>query len=353
MRLNLLLLAVPCLLVSCIPENSGTQSGASPAAPGYESTPGHAPSNLVDDRLRTQNERIGRLETELHEMRLLFTNQLKFIEEVVSRQSQQPATAYQPNYQPAQQPQQVVIMPNNPVVTHRWDQQRQQVASAGASNRARGYQVQSGDTLSQIAERHGVPTSSLLTANPGVNPLRLQIGQQLTIPSSSQAAQYTAQAQASAQSYTVQAGDTFSQIAERHGIGLSQLVSANPNVDPNRLRIGKKLTIPRTYQQPSSQPTGYASPPLRSIQREPQAAPQSTIQPQYKSNPLPPKQTEPTHKVLIKIPRNTSFGEIAENVGTDVDTLNRLNHCALATTSRIPANGKLYVPATTPARTGR
>lgn len=338
MRLIISLLAISCLLVSCIPENS-SESQSNNNTPPREST--RPSSNLVEDRLKTQGERIGRLETELHEMRLLFTNQLKRIEEVANRQPQQiqqPATAYQA----PQQPQQVVIMPNNPVVTHRWDEQARPVAAA---NHRRGYRVQSGDTLSQIAEVHGVPTSSLLTANPGVNPLRLQIGQQLTIPSASQAAQYTAQARASARSYTIQAGDTLSQIAEHYGIGLSQLKAANPGIDPNRIRIGKQLTIPAPYQQRTSQPAGYASPPLRSIQREPQTTPQSSLKPQYKSNPAPPQTNEPTHKMLIKIPRRTTFGEVAENVGTDIDTLNRLNHCALTATSGIPANGTLYVPA--------
>lgn len=336
MRPLLTLLATPCLLVSCIPEGNSPQSNLGTAPPA-SAAPAPAPS-LVEDRLKTQGERIGRLETELHEMRLLFTNQLKRIEEVANRPAQQPATAYQPQTQP----QQVVIMPNSPVVTHRWDEQAPRIAAA---DHPRGYRIQSGDTLSEIAEAHGVSTQSLLTANPGVDPLRLRIGKQITIPSASQAAQFTAQARSRPGSYTVQAGDTLSEIAESYGIGLSTLMSANPGVDPQRLRVGKKLTIPRSYQAPTRQPAGYASPPLRSIQREPQATPQSRLEPQYKSHPKPPSEQAPTHKMLIRIPKKTSFGEIAELANTDVDTLNRLNHCALSASSRIPANGTLYVPA--------
>ena len=345
MRLILSLLATPCLLISCIPEGNEPQSnsGTILSTPTNTSPPVSAPS-LVNDRLRTQGERIGRLETELHEMRLLFTNQLKRIEEVANRPTTLAATAY---HQPQQQPQQVVIMPNSPVVTHRWDGQPAQNV---ASNRTRGHSIRSGDTLSEIAEAYGIPLSSLLTANPGTNPLRLQIGKQLTIPSASQAAQFTAQAQARARQYTVQSGDTLSQIAEQYGLGLSELMSANPGVDPKRVRVGKSLNIPspRPTQSPyrnHSQPAGYASPPLNSIQREPQSTPQSNLQPQYKSHPTPPASTSPTHKMLVKIPKNTSFGEIAKKMGTDVDTLNQLNHCALSATSRIPANGTLYVPA--------
>ena len=344
MRLILPLLAAPCLLVSCIPENTGGQSSTAPAPAPANNSPAPPTQTLEQDRLREQGARIGRLETELHEMRLLFTNQLKRIEEVANRPTHLPATAYQQQAQ--QQPQQVVIMPNSPVVTHRWDQQDRRTA---ASAYPRGYEVRSGDTLSQIAEAHGVPTTTLLTANPGINPLNLRIGTRLTIPSASQAAQYAARAQTQARGYSVQSGDTLSQIAETYGIGLSQLMAANPGINPRRLQIGKRLTIPSSYQAPrqhSSQPTGYASPPLQSIQREPQSAPQSsTLYPQYNSHPQRPTSQEPTHRKPIKVPKSTTFGQIAIDVGTDVDTLNRLNHCALSASSRIPTNGLIYVPA--------
>lgn len=344
MRTLLFLLATPLLLVSCIPESSGPQTNNNtPSEPNQGTAP-----TLVGDRLKAQGDRIARLETELHEMRLLFTNQLKRIEEVANLPAHSSPNAYQ-QHPSQQQPQQVVIMPNNPVVTHRWDQQPRQTTTA--SSFPRNYHIRSGDTLSQVAQAHGVPTHSIITANPGINPLRLQIGQQLTIPSAAQAAQYTAQARAQAKNYTVQPGDTLSEIAEQYGIGLSQLMAANPGINPTRMRIGKKLTIPSTISPNNQPPSGFASPPIRSLQREPQSPPQPTLNPQYKSYPKTPartntaRTTSPSHKVLIKIPKTTTFGEIATNVGTDVDTLNRLNHCALSASSRIPANGTLYIPA--------
>jgi nucleoid-associated protein YgaU len=44
------------------------------------------------------------------------------------------------------------------------------------------YLIQSGDTLSAVAKRFGVSLSSLLAANPTVNPRALQIGQKIVIP---------------------------------------------------------------------------------------------------------------------------------------------------------------------------
>jgi membrane-bound lytic murein transglycosylase D len=44
------------------------------------------------------------------------------------------------------------------------------------------YVVRSGDTLSQIAEDHGIRTSELEAANPGIDARRLQIGTRLIVP---------------------------------------------------------------------------------------------------------------------------------------------------------------------------
>lgn len=55
-----------------------------------------------------------------------------------------------------------------------------QVASSAASNRQ--HRVQAGDTPASIARRYNVKLESLLTANPSLNPRRLQVGQSLAIP---------------------------------------------------------------------------------------------------------------------------------------------------------------------------
>ena len=46
----------------------------------------------------------------------------------------------------------------------------------------RQHRVQSGDTPSSIARRYNVKLEALLTANPSLNPRRLQVGQNLAIP---------------------------------------------------------------------------------------------------------------------------------------------------------------------------
>lgn len=43
--------------------------------------------------------------------------------------------------------------------------------------------------------------------------------------------------------YIVQKGDTLSEIAEGHGMGLSVLMANNPGVSANNLKVGQKLTV--------------------------------------------------------------------------------------------------------------
>lgn len=49
-------------------------------------------------------------------------------------------------------------------------------------SKAKNYTIKSGDTLSHIASRNKIKLSSLLNANPGINPRKLQIGQKIILP---------------------------------------------------------------------------------------------------------------------------------------------------------------------------
>lgn len=46
--------------------------------------------------------------------------------------------------------------------------------------------------------------------------------------------------------YTIKSGDTLGRIAAAYNISLSQLQAANPGIDPRRLRIGQQVVVPAT-----------------------------------------------------------------------------------------------------------
>jgi LysM repeat protein len=101
------------------------------------------------------------------------------------------------------------------------------------------YTVQSGDTLSQLALRFGTTVNALLLANPQItNANLLTVGQQLYIPGSL----VTVNGQTV---YIVKAGDSLSLIAFNQGISLASLEQANPGItDPNLIYPGEHVVIP-------------------------------------------------------------------------------------------------------------
>ncbi|MDH3300197.1 MAG: LysM peptidoglycan-binding domain-containing protein [Acidimicrobiia bacterium] len=114
------------------------------------------------------------------------------------------------------------------------------------------YVVESGDSLSVIAHRHGVSVS-VLAADNGISNLHLiRVGQVLRIPDGG------------ATTYTVKAGDTLSEIAAAAGISTRALVDANGIENAHFIRVGQKLTVPAGARTvPTDPAAGYNSLPSR------------------------------------------------------------------------------------------
>lgn len=104
------------------------------------------------------------------------------------------------------------------------------------------YTIVAGDTLSALARRYGTTVSAIEAANPGIDPERLYIGQQICIPAPAPAP--TAPACPDGTLYTIKGGDSLSLIAARFNTTVSAIEAANPGIDPNRLRIGQQICIP-------------------------------------------------------------------------------------------------------------
>ena len=118
--------------------------------------------------------------------------------------------------------------------------------------------VKPGETLSEIAERHGVSLNRLMQANGIKDPTLLQAGQRLVIPGSSRAAA-AAPAPRGGGSVTVRSGETLSEIAERQGVSLERLMQANGIKDPTLLQAGQRLVIPGA-QRAAAAPAAPAGP---------------------------------------------------------------------------------------------
>ncbi|MGR4068167.1 LysM peptidoglycan-binding domain-containing protein [Billgrantia sp. C5P2] len=99
--------------------------------------------------------------------------------------------------------------------------------------------VQRGDTLGSIAARADVPLARLQRFNPDVNPSRLAVGQRLLIPSQQERAP-----SGGPYRYQIRPGDTYSAVARRFGTTPARIQSANPGVEPTRLRVGQVIQVP-------------------------------------------------------------------------------------------------------------
>lgn len=101
------------------------------------------------------------------------------------------------------------------------------------------YVVKSGDTLSGIAERAGVSLSSVISANPQIsNPHVLSIGQSVTIPEKSGS---TVQTEPS--SYAVKSGDTLSAISDKFNLDWRVVAQQNNISNPDLIRPGQVLNL--------------------------------------------------------------------------------------------------------------
>lgn len=95
------------------------------------------------------------------------------------------------------------------------------------------YTVRAGDTLSAIAQRYGTTWQVLQQINGLANPDLIQVGQLLKLP-----------AVTTSRSYTVQAGDSLSAIAQHYGTTWQELQRINGLANPDLIHPGQSLRLP-------------------------------------------------------------------------------------------------------------
>ena len=113
--------------------------------------------------------------------------------------------------------------------------------------------VRRGQTLSGIANQYGVSLSMVLTANRGVDPQRLRVGQRVVIPTSGRIVPASAWSssgppptyRSNRANYRVRNGDTMSDIAQRYRVRLSSLLRYNGMRTRDIIRPGQVIRIPR------------------------------------------------------------------------------------------------------------
>ncbi|WP_146070822.1 LysM peptidoglycan-binding domain-containing protein [Arthrobacter sp. B1805] len=108
------------------------------------------------------------------------------------------------------------------------------------------YTVQAGDMLSLIAERFGVSLEALVQANRIANADRIDVGQILVIPRGGTAVVETG----NVGMYVVQGGDSLTSIAQRFGTTVPTLVALNGLANADLIHVGQTLKVPGSAAAP-------------------------------------------------------------------------------------------------------
>ena len=103
------------------------------------------------------------------------------------------------------------------------------------------YTIRAGDTIFNLAQRYNVTPQSILDLNPGLSPTSLRIGQIICIPTAA-----PAPCPANTFAYTIVAGDSIFSLAQRFGVTTQSILDANPGLNPAALRVGQRICIPGT-----------------------------------------------------------------------------------------------------------
>ena len=109
-----------------------------------------------------------------------------------------------------------------------------QVINIPTNSTTQRYTVKSGDTLSTIAEDYGTTADAIAKLNNIKNPDLISVGQVLNIRGNSKETVTT---------YTIKSGDTLSEIAKKHGTTVNAIASANGISNPNLISVGQTLKI--------------------------------------------------------------------------------------------------------------
>lgn len=123
--------------------------------------------------------------------------------------------------------------------------------------------VASGDSFYSLGKHYGVSAQAIADANPGVEPTRLRIGQRLNIPAPTDPAVGAPggipAATVGEQIHVVKSGDNLTRIANKYGVTVKALRSANHLVT-DRILVGDKLKIPGKAPAPAPAPAPIPEP---------------------------------------------------------------------------------------------
>ena len=172
------------------------------------------------------------------------------------------------------------------------------------------YTVKSGETLSEIANRFGTSTERLIQLNRISNPNLVVAGTQLAIPGRPTPAVAPAMGPAprNTKEHVVRSGENLSTIADKYGVPVERLIAINRIDNPDLVISGTRLKLqapPPVTAKPTAKPTpkpvAQAKPTPKPVaQAKPTAKPVAQAKPTEKLPPKPAATVTPGPKPVAK-----------------------------------------------------
>ena len=113
------------------------------------------------------------------------------------------------------------------------------------------YTVKAGETLSEIADRYGTSVNRLVQLNGLRDANDLWAGSRIQVPGAS--ARPRVAVNKNAKTHQVQPGESLSSIADRYGVSMQRLIAINGISNPNQVMAGSTLTL-RAASKPKPKP---------------------------------------------------------------------------------------------------
>jgi membrane-bound lytic murein transglycosylase D len=108
------------------------------------------------------------------------------------------------------------------------------------------HKVKTGETMGTIATKYGITVEQIMEWN-ALRTTNIYVGQRLKLKNGaggvSQTPPVSPTPAPAKKYYSVRSGDTFSKIAQRHGLTQTQLSRLNPGVNINRLTVGQRIRV--------------------------------------------------------------------------------------------------------------
>ncbi len=153
------------------------------------------------------------------------------------------------------------------------------------------YTVKAGETLSEIADRYGTSVDRLVQLNGLRDANDLWAGSRIQVPGASARPQVAVNK--NAKTHQVQPGESLSSIADRYGVSMQRLIAINGISNPNQVMAGSTLTL-RAASKPKPKPAAPVA-----AKPKPKPAAVVAAKPVKKAEPVAAK-SEPTKTEVAK-----------------------------------------------------